>query len=246
MTRVPDFALACLDLGGTIIADDDLVERSFGEAIATQGIVPGTAAYARAMVQIHRSRGMSKLDILRSVFPGDEPRAQAVNVAFERSFDAAIDRRGLAPHRGVEAAVDTLTEAGMRVCLVTGFSRNTLGRILDTLGWWTRFDLALSPDDVAGRGRPYPDLILTAVLRLRVPDVRRVVVAGDTDNDLLAGRRAGAGAVVGVLSGVHSRSRLVDGGATDIIDTVAGLPALLGVGDAASDGEVRTTASAGR
>lgn len=238
--------LACLDLGGTVVDDGDLVERSFGEAVATQGIVPGTAAYARAMAQIHRSRGMAKLDILRTVFPDDESRALAVNVAFERSLDAAIDRSGLAAHPGAEQVVDALTEAGVRVCLLTGFSRNTLGRILDTLGWWTRFDLALSPDDVAGRGRPWPDMILSAALRLRAEDVRQVVVVGDTDNDMLAGRRAGAGSLVGVLSGVHSRGRLMDGGATDIIETIAGLPALLGIATAGSDDEARMTASAGR
>lgn len=226
VTDTSAFTLACLDLAGTTVADDSMVERAFAEAIATQGIVPGTAAYAKAMVQVHRSRGLPKIDTIREIFPDNEPRAQAVNVAFERSYDSAIDRGGLAPLPGAEEAIDKLVGAGVRVCLVTGFSRGTLGRVLDTLGWRRRVDLVLCPDD-AERGRPWPDLVLTAVLRLGIDDVRRVAVAGDTESDMRCGRRAGATVVAGVLSGAHSRERLLEAGATHILDDIAGLPGLL-------------------
>lgn len=208
------------------MADGNMVERAFAEAIATQGVVPGTAAYAKAMVQVHRSRGLPKIDIFRHVFPDNEPRAQAVNVAFERAYGSAIDRVGLSPLPGAEEAIDKLVGAGIRVCLVTGFSRVTLGRMLETLGWWHRVDLALCPDD-AGRGRPMPDLILTAVLRLGIDDVRKVAVAGDTDSDIECGLRAGATVVAGVLTGAHSRDRLESAGATHILESVADLPKLL-------------------
>ncbi|MGH3320152.1 MAG: HAD family hydrolase [Streptosporangiaceae bacterium] len=217
--------LACLDLTGTTVADDRMVETAFAEAIATQGIVPGTAAYAKAMVQVHRNRGKPKIDILRGLFPGEEARAQAANLAFERSYSSAVDRVGLEPLPGAEGAINKLVGAGVRVCLTTGFSRTTLGRILDTLGWWERVDLALCPDD-GGRGQPWPDLVLTAVLRLGIDDVRHVAVVGDTVGDMRSGRRAGSSAVVGVLSGVHNRTRLVEAGATHILDSVAEFPAL--------------------
>lgn len=218
--------LGCIDLTGTTVTDDGMVETAFAEAIATQGIVPGTAAYARAMVHVHRARGRPKIDILRGLFPGEEARAQAANLAFERSYDAAIDRTGLTPLPGAEAAIDKLVGAGVRVCLTTGFSRATLGRILDTLGWWDRVDLALCPDD-AGRGRPWPDLVLTAVLRLGIDDVRDVAVAGDTEGDILCGRRAGASIVAGVLTGAHGRERLAESGATHILESIAALPDLV-------------------
>ncbi|MQA98259.1 MAG: HAD hydrolase-like protein [Streptosporangiales bacterium] len=217
-------ALVCLDLAGTTVADDAMVERAFAEAIATQGIVPSTAAYARAMVQIHRARGRSKIDIFRLLFPEDEARAQAANIAFERSYETAIDRVGLTPLPGAEAAIDKLTGAGIKICVVTGFSRSTLTRVIDTLGWWDRIHEALSPEDVDGRGRPYPDLVLKAVLRVGVDDVRRVAVAGDTENDVLCGRRAGASIAAGVLTGAHGRERLIKAGATHILESVADLP----------------------
>lgn len=219
-------SLACLDLTGTTVVDDKMVEKAFSEAIATQGIVPSTSAYAKAMVQVHRLRGEPGINIFRALFPDEEARAQAANVAFERSFDAAIDRMGLSPIPGAEAAMDKLASAGVRVCLTTGFSRATLGRVLDTLGWWERADLALCPEDV-GRGRPAPDVVLTAILHFGVNDVRDVAVVGDTGAGVLSGRRAGASTVVGVLSGVHGRERLVESGATHVLDSVAELPGLL-------------------
>lgn len=226
MSAAQRITLACLDLAGTTVGDDQMVETAFAEAIATQGIVPGTAAYARAMVQVHRSRGLPKIDIFRSLFPEDEARAQATNLAFEGSYDAAIDRTGLSPLPGAEATIDKLVGAGIGVCLITGFSRTTLGRMLDTLGWWDRVDLALCPED-AGRGRPWPDLVLTAGLSLGIEDVRHVAVAGDTDSDVLCGRRAGASVVAGVLTGVHGKDRLAGAGATHLLESIADFPALV-------------------
>jgi phosphonatase-like hydrolase len=226
VTGAARITLACLDLAGTTVADRDTVDTAFAEAMATLGVVPGTSAYERAMKWIRDSRGRSKIEIFRELFPEDEARARAANLAFERSYDAVIDRAGLHPIPGAEDAIDKLVGAGVRVCLVTGFSRTTLGRVIDTLGWWRRVDLALCPADVP-RGRPWPDLVLTAALRLSVDDVRQIAVCGDTDSDMLCGRRAGASIVAGVRTGAHDPDRLRAAGATHIIDSVAGLPELV-------------------
>ncbi len=84
----------------------------------------------------------------------------------------------------------------------------------------------LAPAD-AGRGRPYPDLVLTALLRAEVDDVRRVAVVGDTASDITSGLRAGAAIVAGTLTGAHNAQTLREAGATHILDTVAELPDLL-------------------
>ncbi|MEV4093935.1 HAD-IA family hydrolase [Streptosporangium saharense] len=218
--------LVCLDLAGTTIGDIAMVERAFAEAIATQGIVPGTGAYARAMVHVHRSRGRSTLDVFRGIFPDNEAQAQAANLTFERSYEGAIGRSGLVPSAGIVETLDTLRDGDVKVCLTTGFSRSLIGRVLADLSWSDRFDLVLCPEDV-GRGRPMPDMVLSALLRLRVQDVRQVAVAGDSENDMLCGRRAGASVVAGIMTGAHSRERLLKGGATHILDSVRDLPSLV-------------------
>lgn len=245
MGESSQITLACLDLAGTTVADDGIVERAFAEAIATQGIVVGTETYVRAMARVHNLRGRSKMDILRGVFPADEAQAQAAHIAFERSYDSLIDRLGLAAIPGAEDAIAKLTGAGIHVCLMTGFSSTTLGRMIDTLGWWGRVDLVLCPADAfSGRGRPWPDLILTAALRLRVDDVRHIAVCGDTDANIVSGRRAGASIVAGVLTGAHDKDRLVRAGASHVLASVADLPDLLLGQDASHD--TATTPSSSR
>jgi phosphoglycolate phosphatase-like HAD superfamily hydrolase len=94
--------------------------------------------------------------------------------------------------------------------------------LLERLGWDDLVDLALSPG--AGiRGRPFPDLVLTAAMRLGAEDVRDVAVAGDTASDLLAGTRAGASIVAGVLTGAHDRAALEAAPHTHILGSVVEL-----------------------
>lgn len=227
MADVVPIKLACLDLAGTTVGDIAMVERAFAEAIATQGIVPGTGAYARAMVHVHRSRGRPKIEVFRGIFPGNEAQAQAANLTFERSYEGALDRAGLVPMPGVVDVLDKLRGSGVQLALITGFSRITLSRVLSVLGWHDKVDLAICPEDAGGRGRPYPDMVLHAVLRLGIEDVRQVAVIGDAESDMLCGRRAGASVVAGVMTGVHSRERLVNGGATHLLDSIADLPDLI-------------------
>ncbi|MFI6602888.1 HAD-IA family hydrolase [Nonomuraea sp. NPDC050536] len=219
--------LACLDLAGTTIGDIATVERAFAEAIATQGIVPGTGAYARAMVHVHRSRGCPKIEVFRGIFPGNEAQAQAANLTFERAYEGALDRAGLVAIPGVVEVLDKLRGSGIKLAVITGFSRATLSRVLSVLGWDEKIDLALCPEDAAGRGRPWPDMVLHAVLRLQIEDVRQVAVIGDAESDMFTGRRAGASIVAGVLTGAHSRERLLNGGATHILDSITEFPDLI-------------------
>ena len=64
-------------------------------------------------------------------------------------------------------------------------------------------------------------------MRLGIDDVRSLAVAGDTANDLLAGWRAGAGVVAGVLTGAHGRAALEAAPHTHVLDSIADLPGVL-------------------
>lgn len=225
-SETPLVSLVCCGLIGTTVAEDGMVDRAYSEAIATQGVVTGTTAYARCMAQVHRSRGRAPIDVLQSLFPESQARAQAAQLAFDRSFSSAVDRTGVAAVPGAEQALARLADMGTRVCLVTGFSRRVLGLVLDTLGWWDRVDLAVCPDDVP-RGCPAPDLVLSAMLRLGIRDVRDAAVAQATESGVLSGKRSGAGIVAGVLTGIHTKDRLHRAGATHLLGSIADLPGLL-------------------
>jgi len=213
--------LVALDMAGTTVADRGAVEEAFQRALdavdlTASALRDDSAAYVR------RTMGQSKIAVFTELLGGDRHRAEQANTAFE----AAFDRGEVGPIPGAEEALATLRRAGIRICLTTGFSPATRDRIITSLGWEGAIDLALSPAD-AGRGRPWPDMILTAVLRLRIDDVAEVAVVGDTSSDLVAGNRSGASYVVGVLSGAHTRAQLTRAPHTHILDSVADLPDLL-------------------
>ena len=216
MTRI---TVACLDMAGTTVADDGTVMEAFTAAITEQNLPE--AGYRQAMTDVRSSMGQSKIEVFRRIL-GDEASAQKANEAFEDHYAAAVRRGAISAMPGAQDTIMRLRDAGARVCLATGFSPVTRDAIIDRLGWGALIDLALSPAD-AGRGRPWPDLPLTALLRLRGGAVGELAVAGDTSSDIESGLRAGAAIVAGVLTGASSRADLEQAGAPLILDTIADL-----------------------
>jgi len=217
--------MVALDMAGTTVADGGAVEEAFQRALDSVGLTAGELQ-ADPQEYVRRTMGQSKITVFTELLGGDRHRAEEANSAFEAAFDQAVDRGEVAPIAGAEPAMRILRDAGLRICLTTGFSPATRDRIISALGWEGSVDLALSPAD-AGRGRPWPDMILTAVLRLRIDDVAEVAVVGDTSSDLRAGTRAGASLVIGVLSGAHTRAELARAPHTHVIGSVADLPDLV-------------------
>jgi phosphonatase-like hydrolase len=219
-------ALAVLDLAGTTVRDDGVVEAAFVDALAAVDSGPGTAGYEARLDYLRATMGRSKIEVFRALL-GDEAGAARANVAFEAAYGARVAAGAVHPIDGAVDALAALRAVGVRVCLATGFSAATLDQLLDALGWRDRVDLALASGPGV-RGRPHPDLVLSAVLRLEIDDVRSVAVAGDTANDLLAGTRAGASVVAGVLTGAHGRAELAAAPHTHLLDSVVDFPALCG------------------
>jgi phosphoglycolate phosphatase len=217
--------LAVLDMAGTTVSDNGLVTTAFLAALEHIGIhgddpaVPGYLAFVQATM------GQSKIVVFRGLL-GDEAQAQAATAAFEAAVAEAVRDGGIEPIPGAEAAFETMRSRGIAICLTTGFSAATQELIVETLDWSELIDLTLAPGPDR-RGRPYPDLALIALLRLEIDDVRSLAVAGDTANDLVAGWRAGAGIVAGVLTGAHDRATLEAAPHTHILDSIAELPGLV-------------------
>ena len=222
------YALACLDMAGTTVRDDGAVEAAFTSALAAVGIAEGSPRYEEAQGVVRRTMGWSKADVFaRLLEPGEAAEA---TVAFAAAYEAIVATGAVTEIPGAVGVLRDLRAAGVGVCLTTGFAPSTRDVLLDALGWRTEIDLALSPADV-GRGRPAPDLVLGAMARVGVDDPGAVVVVGDTVSDLEAGHAAGAGAVVGVLSGAHDEATLSAASPTAVIPDVTALLAVLSRAD---------------
>lgn len=223
MTDSPPISLVCFDLA-SIVVDGSIVERAFAEAIATQGIVAGTQDYARSMVRFDRSHGRAPAAVLRDLFDDDESRAQAALLAFERSFRAAAQRFGLDLPAEVADVMGKTAGSGVRICLLTMLSRRACGEFLGLL---RAADLVLCGDD-APRGFPWPDPVLTAMLKLGAADVREVAVVSASPDGVLSGYRAGARILVGLSMGSGRRAAaLLEAGATHVLDSITTIPDLV-------------------
>ena len=225
------FSVVCLDMAGTTIRDGNAVMAAFAAAVGRRN--PPVREFNDAMQYARDTMGQSKIEVFRHIL-GDEDAAQEANAAFEEHYAGAVAAGEISPMPGAVELFAACRAAGTRVCLSTGFAPVTRDAIIDALGWGPLVDLVLSPAD-AGRGRPWPDMPLTALLQLGGDAVSSLVVAGDTPADVECGLRAGAGLVVGVLSGDSARADLEAvpaaadlPGAPLILDSVADLLPYLG------------------
>jgi phosphoglycolate phosphatase len=211
--------LAVIDMAGTTVADGGLVLSAFDAAAGAVGVPETGAERDRARQYVLDTMGQSKIAVFRALF-GTEERALSANAAFESAYEALIDDGDAHPIEGAVETITRLRDAGVRVALTTGFSRTTQEKLLAALGWGSLADLVLAPG--AGvRGRPFPDLILTALMRCQVDGVQNVAALGDTGSDIDSALRAGAAIAAGTLTGAHDERRLREAGATHVVNTVS-------------------------
>lgn len=219
--------LVVLALAGTTVVDDGMVEHAYVLAMDRAGIATAAEARVSALEFVRENFGRAKGEVLRELAADEVQTARAVG-EFEGAFSELAEREGLEPVPGAELTIRTLRENGVRVALTTGLTRCTMEAILGALSWNDLADVVLCSDDVQ-RGRPYPDLALTALLRTGTSSVDSMIVVGDTVSDIESGLAAGAGVTVGVLTGWHDERALTFAGADAVIDSIADLPALLGL-----------------
>lgn len=224
-TTTPSIELVVLDMAGTTVLDDGVVERAFARANERTGVA-ARMPWEEALDYVRTTMGRSKLDVFTHLSGGDTALAARAADAFEVAYGELAAEEGVEEIPGAADVITELRESGRKVALTTGFAPTTRDAILSGLGWHDLVDVALSPVD-AGRGRPAPDLVLTALLRTGATAVENIAVFGDTVSDIASGRRAGAGLVGAVLSGAHDRDTLAAARPDLILDDITGLRGIL-------------------
>jgi phosphonatase-like hydrolase len=222
-----EIELVVLDMAGTTVKDEGVVERAFVLAAERTGFMSAGDDRDEALDYLRATMGQSRIEVFRALAASDDD-AERVNDAFEDAYAEITAAEGVQAVAGAEDLLHELRESGVKIALATGFSRRICDILLDALGWRELVDVTLSPAE-AGRGRPFPDLPLTALLRTSVSRVDAVVVVGDTASDMLSGIASGAGLVVGVLTGAHDEATLRDAGADEVLESIADLSELLGL-----------------
>jgi phosphonatase-like hydrolase len=218
--------LVVFDMAGTTVEDRGLVQQSFLAADTHAGLSKTAAEREEMLRYVSDTMGQSKIVVFRHLSHGNEEKAQAANKEFERCYAQLVADGHCSPIPGAEDIITTLRSRGIKTALTTGFAKETQSAIIDALGWQNLADVVLCPQPGV-RGRPYPDMPLTALMRTETTSVRSMIVVGDTASDVISGLRAGARASIGVLTGAHNTAQLSAAGATHILDSVADLPGLV-------------------
>ncbi|MCL2542162.1 MAG: phosphonatase-like hydrolase [Nocardioidaceae bacterium] len=221
------YSLVALDMAGTTVDEGGLVYTAIADAVAESIGTPVPADV------LQRWKGTSKEEAIGGILgelgeDASPSRVAAVFQIFMARVEAAYRESPPTPIPGVLEMFDELRAAGVRIALQTGYTAEVAGSILTGLGWTVGGTVdALVTSDTVAASRPAPYLVFHAMEATGVTDVRRVLTAGDTPNDLGAGMNAGARFVVGVTTGSFTREQLLAEPHTHILDSVAELPTLL-------------------
>lgn len=223
--RPAPIELVVIDPSGTLMLDDEVVGIALAEAVGMTDPAIDVFLHDDCASYVAHTRGVSLLAVLRSLV-GDDERARYALRGFELAFPAVLAQGGIDVVSGAEDALITLRQAGRQVCLMSRLPQSCAQAIVDTLGWQDLVDLTVGPTS-STRTPPHPDLVLAAIMQLGVGGVRDVAVVADSPNPLVAGTRAGATAVIGVVGGRHACVELERVPHTHVVQTVGEVPRLL-------------------
>ncbi|WP_219418350.1 phosphonatase-like hydrolase [Pseudonocardia nigra] len=219
-------ALVALDIAGTTVDEGGAVYRVLADVVRDAGADP-TDADIRTWMGADKREAIAALLAAGGATP-DAATVDARHGEFVARLTAAYAATPPAPLPGVPDAIAALRTAGIRVALTTGFDRQVTDPLLVAVGWRVgeHLDAVVCADEVAA-GRPAPLMIERAMRLTGVADPARVLAAGDTALDVRAGHAAGAGMVVGVLSGAQTADELAPERPTHLLAGVHELPGLL-------------------
>ncbi|HWQ36125.1 MAG TPA: HAD hydrolase-like protein [Blastocatellia bacterium] len=222
--------LVIFDMAGTTVDDADAVNQCFHAALAAAGLPVSDEA-------IKEMRGLARPEAIRRLIEQSEKseelasQVNAIHADFvARMIHFCQTDPAVCEIPGATATFSRLRKRGIKVALNSGFNRNVMNALLERLGW-NRSDLinATIASDEVKRARPHPDMIQAVMKKVFVRDARRVAKVGDTPADLLEGANAGCEVIIGVTGGTHTREQLEFFPHSHLIESVAEVPAVLGL-----------------
>lgn len=218
-------SLMSLDMAGTTIDEGGLVYELLARCVADELGSPVPEDVLAPWT------GTDKTEAIRGLLTalgGDPARTDAVYAVFAAQLDEAYAAATPTVFPGVREAIASLRAAGVKVALQTGYTLPVAEGLLAKVGWEVGVDIdALATSELVTASRPAPYLVFRTMELTGIRSVDEVLVAGDTPNDLAAGTAAGARFVVGVHTGAGTPADLGRARHTHLLDSVAGIPALL-------------------
>lgn len=125
----------------------------------------------------------------------------------------------LVPLPGAKELVRGLKEAGFRLAIASSTPHRNIAFALEQIGMVDFFDALVGAEDVT-KGKPDPEVFLTAAKRLGVPP-ERCIVFEDAIAGVIAAKRGGMKCIA--VTTTNPRDALVEAGADLVVDSLAEL-----------------------
>ncbi len=222
MTRAVRFDVdaVAFDLDGTLLDSIGDLAHALDATLAGDGLPPLPLPTIRDLV----GRGIPHLArrayaIARGEPPGDD-ELDAIVARYFAHYEATLGERS-APFPGVAEGLVALRDAGLKLAIVTNKATRFVRPHLERASLGAAFDAIVGGDDTAAK-KPDAAPLRLAAARMGL-DVRRVLMVGDSGNDVACARAAGA-PVVAVSYGYREGRAVHELAADAIVDSLGELP----------------------
>ena len=220
------FDAVLFDLDGVVTPTADVHERAWAELFSDHGFT--SVDYLAHVDGKPRYDGVRSFLISRGIDlpwgdPGDPPGDATVCALGNRkneTFNAVLDRDGIAAYPGTLAVMDLLDRHDVAQAIVS--SSKNARKVLDAAGLADRFKVVVdgvTADHEGLPGKPDPAMFLRAATLLGVEPADTVVVE-DASSGVAAGAAGAFGLVLGVDRGDNLRA-LLDAGADVVVEDLA-------------------------
>ena len=213
---VPAHVRAVLfDFDGTLADSYDAITASVNHVRTTFGLPPMEEAVIRKLV------GYGLAHLLHQVVP-NVPTDEAVAEYRRHHSTVMVPLTRLLP--GVSETLAELHRRGLRLAVCSNKTVAFTRTLTEALGIARYFDAVLGPED-AGKPKPDPAILRTALARLDVPASEAVYV-GDMTVDIATARAAGVPVWV-IPNGSDDAATLRAAGPDRLLDSISELPKML-------------------
>lgn len=223
-----EIKMIVFDMAGTTVNEDNIVYKTLRNAINTIG------GFQLALEEVlAHGAGMEKLQAIRAILKNslgieNQQLADTIFSFFLQELKNAYQVEEIYPNANAQELFEVLKKKGVLRVLNTGYDRATAEFLLTKLNWkiGREIDGLVTASDVP-RNRPYPDMILDAMVKFGISDSLSVAKVGDSTIDIQEGQNAGCALSIGITTGAHTSAQLGTANPDFIIDDLLELEAII-------------------
>jgi HAD superfamily hydrolase (TIGR01509 family) len=171
--------LVIFDMDGLLFDTEWPSFQALKEAVERRGFTFSIENYKQLIGLAH---GKS-MEVMQQMYGGKLPYEEII-IDYRKRFKEILANNGVGIKRGAIKLLDALDQRGMKKCIASSSTRETIASYLKLAGLEDRFDFYISGNEVK-KGKPHPDIFLEAC-KIAGEPVESALVLEDSLNGLKA------------------------------------------------------------